>query len=74
MVGMIHRYHIMMPARVALLVKVLVMLESTSRLLVPQFNLVELMKPYQKQMAWRRLSPRGRCGKSAVFISRWNGC
>ena len=42
---------------VALLFKVLIMLEGTSRLLSPRFNLVELMQPYQQKLLWRRLSP-----------------
>src|SRR5205085_1479270 len=41
----IRRYHILLPAGVAMLIKVLVMLEGTSRLCSPTFNLVELMKP-----------------------------
>jgi ubiquinone biosynthesis protein len=67
MVGMVHRYHIMLPTRIALLIKVLVMLEGTSRLLSPCFNLVELMKPYQKQMTWRRLSPARQMRKVRRF-------
>jgi ubiquinone biosynthesis protein len=37
--------------------KVLVMLEGTSRLLSPRFNLIEVISPYQRTMIWRRLSP-----------------
>lgn len=54
---MIRRFHIMLPTRVAMLIKVLVMLEGTSRLLSPRFNLIEVMQPYQRQMVYRRLSP-----------------
>ena len=57
MVEIIRRYHIMLPARIALLIKVLVMLEGTGRLLNPRFSLVEVMRPYQRQMMFRRLSP-----------------
>jgi ubiquinone biosynthesis protein len=57
MTEIIRRYQIMLPARIALLLKVLVMLEGTSRQLSPKFNLVEVIEPYQKQMIWRRLSP-----------------
>jgi ubiquinone biosynthesis protein len=53
----IRRYQIVLPTEVALLIKVLIMLEGTSRLLNPHFNLMELIKPYQQKLVWRRLSP-----------------
>ena len=57
MIEIIRRYQIMLPARIALLIKVLVMLEGASRMLNPNFSLVELMRPYQRKMIFRRLSP-----------------
>jgi ubiquinone biosynthesis protein len=57
MMEIIRRYQIMLPERVAMLVKVFVMLEGTSRLLSPSFSLMEVMQPYKKQLVWRRLSP-----------------
>jgi ubiquinone biosynthesis protein len=57
MTELVRRYHIMLPARVALLIKVFVMLEGTSQLLSPRFNLIQVIAPYQKKMIWRRLSP-----------------
>jgi ubiquinone biosynthesis protein len=57
MIEIIRRYHIMLPARIALLIKVLIMLEGASRMLNPKFSLVELMRPYQRKMIFRRLSP-----------------
>ncbi|MBX7167594.1 MAG: AarF/ABC1/UbiB kinase family protein [Pirellulales bacterium] len=60
---MIRRYQITLPARVAMLLKVLVMLEGTSRLLSPQFNLLEVMRPHQREMLWRRMSPVRRVRK-----------
>lgn len=57
MIEIIRRYHITLPARVAMLLKVLVMLEGTSRMLSPKFNLIEVITPYQRRMIWRRLSP-----------------
>ena len=63
MTEMIRRYHIMLPARVAMLIKVLVMLEGTSRLLWPNFSLMEVMQPYRRKMLRRRLSPVRRLKK-----------
>ncbi|HVX14831.1 MAG TPA: AarF/ABC1/UbiB kinase family protein [Pirellulales bacterium] len=57
MLDIIRRYQIMLPERVAMLVKVFVMLEGTSRLLLPSFSLMEVVRPYQRQLVWRRLSP-----------------
>jgi len=60
---MVRRYQIMLPARIAILLKVLVTLEGTSRLVNPAFSLIEVMAPYRKKMLWRRFSPRRRLRK-----------
>ncbi len=60
MVAIIRRYHIMLPGPVAMLIKVLVMLEGTARLLSPRFSLLEVMQPYRRKMLLRRLAPRRR--------------
>jgi ubiquinone biosynthesis protein len=57
MVDIIQRYHITLPPPIAMLIKVLIMLEGTARLLEPSFNLMEVLQPYQQQMWRRRLSP-----------------
>jgi ubiquinone biosynthesis protein len=58
MVELIRRYRISLPARLAMLIKVLITLEGTSRLLNPRFSLLELMQPYRRKILMRRLSPR----------------
>lgn len=57
LIEIIRRYHITLPARVAMLIKVLIMLDGTSRLLSPRFSLLEVMRPYQQRLVWRRMSP-----------------
>jgi ubiquinone biosynthesis protein len=57
MVEIIQRYHIALPSSLAMLIKVLVMLEGTGRLLAPRFSLMELIQPYQQKMWRRRMSP-----------------
>jgi ubiquinone biosynthesis protein len=57
MTEIIRRYHILLPTGVALLLKVLILLEGTSRQLNPGFSLIALMQPYQRKVLWRRLSP-----------------
>jgi ubiquinone biosynthesis protein len=59
----IRRYRIMLPARIAMLIKMLVMLEGTSRLVSPRFSLMDMLAPHQKQMVRRRFSPRRRLRK-----------
>lgn len=46
-----------------MLIKVLVTLEGTAKLLSPTFSLLEVMAPYQKKLLWRRFSPRRRLRK-----------
>jgi len=58
MIEIIRRYQIMLPSQVAMLLKVLIMLEGTAQLLEPSFSLLEIMEPYRKKMIMRRLSPR----------------
>jgi ubiquinone biosynthesis protein len=67
----IRRYHILLPTSLALLLKVLVMLEGTSRLLNPHFNLTELLEPYFKKLFWRRLSPARHLRKARQIAREW---
>jgi ubiquinone biosynthesis protein len=57
MIEIVQRYRIALSASLAMLIKVLVMLEGTARMLEPTFSLMELIEPYQKKMLRRRLSP-----------------
>jgi ubiquinone biosynthesis protein len=69
MIEIIQRYHIALPSTFAMLIKVLVMLEGTSRLLEPNFSLMELIQPYQKTMLRRRMSPARQMRKMRRFYS-----
>jgi ubiquinone biosynthesis protein len=57
MVELIRRYHIVLPAQAAMLLKTLIMLEGTAKLLNPAFSLMELIRPLQRDILLRRLSP-----------------
>lgn len=63
MTEIIRRHHIMLPARISMLIKVFVMLDGTAKQLSPRFSLIEVMEPYRKKMAWRRVSPVRRIKK-----------
>jgi ubiquinone biosynthesis protein len=71
MTEIIRRYHILLPAGIALLLKVLVMLEGTSRLLNPHFSLVELIRPYQMKLIRRRLSPKRQARRLYRLYQEW---
>lgn len=58
MMDIIRSYSILLPSRVTLLLKVLVMLEGTARGLNPTFSILEILRPYQSRIIQRRMSPR----------------
>ncbi|MCA9132543.1 MAG: AarF/ABC1/UbiB kinase family protein, partial [Planctomycetales bacterium] len=53
-----HRHQISLPPQTSLLIKMLITLEGTLRLLSPRFSLLEVMQPFFRRMWLRRLSPR----------------
>jgi ubiquinone biosynthesis protein len=71
MTEIVRRYHILLPAGFALLIKVLVMLEGTSRLLNPGFHLIQLLAPYQEKLVRRRLSPQRYARKLWRLYREW---
>lgn len=56
MTDIVRRYHILLPSTLAMMLKMLVMLEGTSRTLNPNFNLAELIEPYQVKVFKHRFS------------------
>jgi ubiquinone biosynthesis protein len=60
MTDIIYRYRILLPAQVAMLLKVFIALEGTSRLLSPRFSLIQMIQRYQRKAVLRRLSPTRR--------------
>jgi ubiquinone biosynthesis protein len=67
MMEIIRRYRIQLPPQVALLIKVLVTLEGSAQHLCPKFSLMELMKPFHRQMFLRRMSPMRHLRKARRF-------
>ncbi len=68
---MVRRYRILLPPQLALLIKVLVTMEGTARLLAPQFNLLEVMRPYRRQMLWRRWTVGYQWRHIQRILGRW---
>ncbi len=71
MTAIIRRHQIMLPSRVSLLIKMLVMLEGTAQQLSPSFSLAELLEPYRVESIKRRLSPARMWRKLQVFHRDW---
>ena len=59
----IHNYSIELPAQMGLLIKAIITLEGTARLICPNFNMMEVMQPFQQQARLRRLSPQNQYRK-----------
>jgi ubiquinone biosynthesis protein len=68
----IRKYQILLPPPLAMLLKVLVMLEGTARLLSPNFNLVEVLEPYRRQFLRRRLSPKRLMRRFLLAARDWD--
>lgn len=66
-VNIVRRYKITLPKEVSLLIKVLVTLEGSARLLSPTFSLMEIMRPYQRMLMIKRLSPTRQFRKMRRF-------
>jgi ubiquinone biosynthesis protein len=67
----IRRYQVALPPPLALLLKTLVMLEGTARLVNPTFNLAEVLQPYRRQYLMRRLSPRRLARRAWATLQDW---
>jgi len=72
LVAIIRNHGIVLPSRLALLLKVLVMLEGTACQLNPDFSLADLLKPYRDKAIQRRLSPRRMWRKLQTAYRDWN--
>lgn len=66
-VSLVRRYQIILPSEASLLIKVLVTLEGTGRLLNPDFSLMEIMRPFQRMLVLKRLSPGRQARKMRRF-------
>lgn len=67
MTEIIHRHKVSLPPQVALLLKTLVTLEGTGKLLTPSFSLMEFLQPLHRRMLLRRLSPQRQMRKFLRF-------
>ena len=59
----VHSYSIELPSQLGLLIKAMITLEGTARLISPGFRMKEVMQPFQQQAMLRRMSPRNQYRK-----------
>jgi ubiquinone biosynthesis protein len=66
-VEIVRRFRIKLPSEASLLIKTLITLEGTARLLDPNFSLMEIMRPYQRMLMLKRFSPSRQIRKAQRF-------
>ena len=71
MTAIIRRHHLILPTNIAMLVRMLVLLEGTSRLLHPQFRLTDVIEPFQRRMVAERLSPLRQVRRLRALVLDW---
>ncbi|MGI9457677.1 MAG: ABC1 kinase family protein, partial [Aeoliella sp.] len=72
MVKIIRDHQIILPAKIGMLIKVLVMLEGTAQQSNPDFSLAELLSQYKHQAIRRRLSPQRMWKKLQAEARDWS--
>ena len=68
----IRHHHLVMPTGISMLIRVLVMLEGTSRLLDRDFSLSELIGPYTHKMVARRFAPKRFARRAGKSFKAWD--
>ena len=68
----IRRHRLILPSSVSLLIRVIVVLEGTSRQLNPDFSLVELLQPYYRHIIEKRFSAEYLLTKLKRSARDWN--
>jgi ubiquinone biosynthesis protein len=69
--AIVRRHRLVLPASIAMLLRVLVLLEGTSRLLSPSFQLAEVIQPFHRDILLERMSPRRQVRRLRNVIRDW---
>jgi ubiquinone biosynthesis protein len=69
--GILHRHKLILPSRMSMLIKCLILLEGTGRLLSPSFSLAGLLAPWKSKLAAKRFSVKGRFKKLSHLFVDW---
>lgn len=69
--GILHVHKLFLPGNVSMLIKCLILLEGTGRLLSPGFNLAELLEPWRRKLVRERFSPTAQLKQILRLYSDW---
>lgn len=61
---LVRKHHVTLSPQLAMLLRLMVLLEGSSRRLSPDFSLLELLGPMQRRMMLRRLNPKRQAKKA----------
>jgi ubiquinone biosynthesis protein len=67
----LYRHKLILPGRMSMLIKCLILLEGTARLLSPTFSLAGLLAPWRSKLASRRFSLKARFKKLSRMFGEW---
>lgn len=68
----LRRHHLTLPVGTTMLIRMLVLLEGTSRLLDRDFSLAELLRPHYRKVMERRFSPERLMGRVRKSYRDWS--
>jgi ubiquinone biosynthesis protein len=68
---LLHEYNLLMPSRLSMLIKCLILLEGTAKGLSASFNLAELLEPFRRQFVLQQLSPEAFLRKANRLRRDW---
>ncbi|MBP1749597.1 MAG: hypothetical protein H6Q52_2136 [Deltaproteobacteria bacterium] len=58
LMGIVRRYRLHLPHNFAMIAKALIITEGVGRVLYPEFNIIEIARPYARRLLWKRYDPR----------------
>jgi ubiquinone biosynthesis protein len=67
----LYRHKLILPGRISMLIKCLVLLEGTARLLNPTFSLAALLAPWRSKLTSQRFSLKARVKKFRRMFVEW---
>jgi ubiquinone biosynthesis protein len=68
---LLHQYDSVMPSRLSMLIKCLIVLDGTARGLNARFNLAELLEPFRSQFLLQQFSPETLLRKAKTLSREW---
>jgi ubiquinone biosynthesis protein len=68
---LMHEYNLLMPSRLSMLIKCLIVLEGTGKELDARFNLAELLEPFREQFVLQQMSPQTWLRKAKRVRREW---